>query len=166
MQPSALERAAFQGHGPRGARFRKCRIVGDDDHERAARRNIAYDLDQLAVPLRIESRRRLVEKKQLGVVNERPSDGNPLPLPARARPKRAIRVGAEIEAREHVSHLHVWNSVELGRESEILAPRKVGVTKALVPEPTEPLADIFPVLSELAEVHAAARRRRERAENR
>src|SRR5476649_889499 len=68
---------------------RKSHVMGDDDHGHSPAGELGYHGQNLADKLRVQSRRRLIEKHDFRVHGQRASDRDPLLLSAR----EAARVG-------------------------------------------------------------------------
>ncbi len=74
--------------------------VRRQEHGLAARADTAHQFPDRSTGLRIESRRQLIEKDQLRVVDERKCDEQPLLLPARQRHEPGIALVAQAELLE------------------------------------------------------------------
>ncbi len=79
-------------------------VVRREQHRAPVGAEAADDLPQLAARLRVETRRGLVEKEQLGFADERTGDREPLLLPARQGHHARLAFLLERDEREHFFH--------------------------------------------------------------
>src|SRR5437899_12382944 len=79
-------------------------VMRRQQHRPAGRTEAPDDLPQLAPRLRIEPRRRLVQKQQLGLADEGAGDGEPLLLPARQRHNPRLPFFLQLDEHEDLVH--------------------------------------------------------------
>jgi hypothetical protein len=116
-------------------------VVGHDDTGAARRRE--QRLDQ-GGGLGIEVRARLVEEKQLGLVQNRSADGDALLHAGREVAKQLGAVAAHPDAVEELADTRrggVAEPVQAGVEAQVLLDREVAVEKRLVSQVSQPAAD-------------------------
>src|SRR5688572_15540070 len=77
-------------------------VVGGENDRPARRAEALDDVPQLAARLRVEPRRRLVEKEQLGITDERTGDGETLLLAAGEGADARSALLIELDERDHL----------------------------------------------------------------
>ena len=127
----------------------RVRVVRRDDERFARRRAPASSRSSSAAPLVVERGERLVEDEQLGVVEQRPAEREPLRHPARERRDALVARLPEAEALEqHADPLApLRHAVEPAVEVEVLERGQLAVDERLVPEEAELRARSAPTSS-------------------
>ena len=101
--PDRDDAAAVDDRDAIAQRFRLVEIVGRQQHRVAVVPHPRDLVVQLAARLRIEAGGRLVEKHELGFVDEGQREREPLPLATRERIERRVGLGGEREPFEQRS---------------------------------------------------------------
>ena len=111
-------------------------VVRRDEDRRAAAREAEELLPELAPALRVDAGGRLVEHEQLGVVDGRGGEREPLLPPARERPGPRAAVGDEPGVVEHRREPGAPATPpepeDLGREVEVLLDREILVEREVL----------------------------------
>jgi hypothetical protein len=116
---------------------------------------------------RVEASCWLVEKEDLGVVDQRPGQSNPLTLAARVRPHGAFHEGAQLESRDcTLTRRRRVTAMKARREFDISPATEIHITKGLVARPTERPSDGAPIRAQRAVVDRARGRSRQGAHDR
>ncbi len=89
-------------------------------------------------PLRIESRRWLVQEKEIRSVNQRPGQGEPLPLTSGERPRGPVGDAAQLKPPLRVRPRGLrLEPIHLSDQRHILPSRKIPVGEQLVRHPAD-----------------------------
>src|SRR5437764_4868556 len=96
-------------------------VAGDDPRAPGQQRR-----DEVARG-RVEVGARLVEQQQLGVVQDRPGDGQPLPGPPAQRAHRVVGAALDVQSRRQLLDALGAHAEQPGLEAQVLAPGQLAV---------------------------------------
>src|SRR5437588_1870906 len=99
-------------------------VVSREDDRPAFGLKLLDQLPELAARLRIESGRRLVEKKQLRISNQRAGNRKTLLLSTRERTDAGVPLFAQLHFVDHISHI-AWVAIEALKQRERFINREL-----------------------------------------
>ena len=130
--------------------------MGHGDYHGAPVRFVEQHLPELSRGGRIEASRWLVEKEDLGVVDQCSGQSNPLALAARIRPDGAIHEGAQFEPGNcTLTGRRRMTAMKARSKFDISPAAEIHITKGLMARPTERSPDGAPIRPQQAMVDCA-----------
>ena len=155
---------AVQDHGVSVEGLGEHGIVGHDHHHGPSRGFFADDAHKALGRRRVQTGGRFVEEEHLRLVEQRSSQGDPLPLPARIRSNRPLEERAQPKSVcGLLARLQGIAAIKPRRQFDVLPACEVEVAERLVAHPAKIPPHLPSLLAEVAMIDEPRRGPRQRS---